>query len=506
MARLPVYTNEANIRVADPVKITGNQAWDGVGKAAKIGTELAVRWQKTQNAAESLDGKNRMIAAANDVLDEAENFTDYKTPADLKRKEDELLGKLDGILPEVTSGFTNDMNASDFSAEYQLTMAQNSEKLKSIFRSKYIDNNAANLTLSKENNMKAYVSTGNEAYKNSYLADLENSFKAGYLSEEEKTKQALSVNDWEQYRVLREAETDPEAVIANLKSGNYNIKPENMNDLLTNLNSIKTNKKLLDQYEETARQDAGESETTAFIYGSSTYDEKLQYINNKEFSGDISGAFAVKARRAIRQFKPDAEKRVSNAQSMADVLQRVYDLNSGAVDSTEYLNGIRSIRESVVDLHSSGEITTKDAMSLNNQISTATRARVAEATFDVSYKFNDARDYFKTTLPPEYQNEAIRDLFYSTQDLNLDGKSEKEIDRIYQKKAVEISNNILKNGRLNAEKAYQNITAASDDQFISSLASQRGVDTETINKDIDETAQKYGISREEVINRLKGNM
>lgn len=81
-----------------------------------------------------------------------------------------------------------------------------------------------------------------------------------------------------------------------------------MNDLLTNLNSIKTNKKLLDQYEETARQDVGESETTAFIYGSSSYDEKLQYINNKEFSGDISGAFAVKARRAIRQFKPDAEK------------------------------------------------------------------------------------------------------------------------------------------------------------------------------------------------------
>lgn len=506
MARLPVYTNEANIRVADPVKIKGDQIWEETGKAAKIGTELAVQWQKTQNAAESLDGKNRMIAAANDILDEAENFTEYKTPADLKRKEDELLGRLDGILPEVTGSFTNDMNAAEFSAEYQLTMSQNSEKLKSIFRNKYIDNNAANLALSQKNNMQAYISTGNVAYKQSYLSDLENSFKAGYISEAEKTKQALSADDWEQYRVLREAETDPEAVIANLKNGNYNIKPENMNDLLTSLNSIKTNKKLLDQYEETARQDTGESETTAYIYGSSTYDEKLQYINNKEFSGDISGAFAVKARRAIRRFKPDAEKRVSNAQSMADVMQRVYDLNSGTADSTEYLNGIRSIRESIVDLHSSGEITTKDAVSLNNQISTATRARIAEATFDVSYKFNDARDYFKTTLPPEYQNEAIRDLFYSTQDLDLEGKSEKEIDRIYQKKAVEVSNKILKNGRLNAEKAYQNITTKSDDQFVASLASQRGVNTDAINKDIDETARKYGISREEVINRLKGSM
>ena len=191
---------------------------------------------------------------------------------------------------------------------------------------------------------------------------------------------------------------------------------------------------------------------------------------------------------------------------MADILQRVYDLNSGAENNTDYLNGIRSIRQSVVDLHSSGDITTKDAISLNNQINNATRSRVAEATFDISYKFSEARDYFKTTLPPEYQSEAIRDLFYAMQDINTDGMKEEDIAKLYQKKAVEVSDAILNNGRLNAEKAYNDIMAENENKFISDLAAQRGVNTEAINKDIEETARKYNISREQVINILKGKM
>ena len=220
MARLPIYTNEANIRVAEPIKIRGDQGWQMAEQVARQGQELAVRWQETQNAAESLDGKNRMIAAANDVLDEAENFTDYKTPADLKRKEDEFLSRLDGILPEVTGGFTNDVNAARFSAEYQLTMAQNSEKLKSIFREKYIDNNAANLTLSHNNNFNSYIQTGNVAYKQSYLSDLDNSFKAGYISETEKVKLSSEVDGWDMEYIKNMGAQDPDAALETLKK-NY---------------------------------------------------------------------------------------------------------------------------------------------------------------------------------------------------------------------------------------------------------------------------------------------
>lgn len=509
MAKLPVYITDANIRINRGVEHDNSgaralmQAGNNLGNAMQ---EVAVQWQETQNAAETLDGKNKMVAEINDIMNEAENYNDYSSPKELQEKEKELTERLNRVVPNIAGGFTNDRNREAFEQNNKINEMTSTEKLKGIFRKKYIDNNNANLALSLERNKKAFVESGNAAFKQSYIADLESSYKAGYISRAQKVAKAKQVDGWDHYMILRQAETDPEAVIANLKEGKYNVKPEDMNDLLKDLNSVKTNKHLMEQYEESVKQDQGESNTTDFIYGDGTYDEKLQYINNMEFSGDISSAFAIKARRAIRQFKPEAEKRISDAQSMADILQRVYDLNEGSSDSTEYLNGIRAIRQSVVDLHSDGDLTTKDAVSLNNQINTATRARIAEATADVGYKFSDAKSYFKTALPPEYQNEAIRDMFYSTQDLNLQGKSEKEIKQIYRQKAIEVSENILKNSRLSAERAYKDIQTQSDDKFIADLAAQRGRDPETISKDIDETAKKYGLSREQVINKLRGSM
>jgi len=509
MAKLPVYTTNANIRVAKRAQVDTSGA-DALMRAGNnLGNtmqEVAVQWQETQNAAETLDGKNKMVAEINDIMDEAENYNDYSSPKDLQAKEKELSERLNRVVPNIAGGFTNDRNKEAFEMNNKINEMQSNEKLKAIFRRKYIDNNNANLAISLERNKKAFVESGNAVFKKSYIADLENSYKAGYISRAQKVSRAQQVEGWDKYMILRQAETDPEAVINNLKEGKYNVKPEDMNDLLKDLNTVKTNKHLMDKYEESVRQDQGESKTTDFIYGQGSYDEKLQYINNMEFSGDISGAFAVKARRAIRQFKPEAEKRISDAQSMADVLQRVYDLNESSTDSTEYLNGIRAIRQSVVDLHSDGSLTTKDAVSLNNQINTATRARIAEATSDVGYKFSEAKSYFKTALPPEYQNEAIRNMFYATQDLNLEGKSEKEIKQIYQKKAIEVSESILQESRMKASKAYTDIQTQSNDKFIKDLAAQRGRDPDTISKDIDETAKKYGLSREQVINKLRGSM
>ena len=223
MARLPIYNNSANISVAERAPAPTNP-WKDTQQIAQAGMDLAVQWQKTQNAAESLDGKNKMIAAANDILTEAEEYRDYKSPKDLQAKEQELQSRMDAILPEVTGGFTNEMNANQFIQEYQLTIAQNSERLKGIFREKYIDNDAANRTISYDNNMKSFVSTGNTAYKKSYLADLENSFKAGYISEKEKAAQALKVKDWDFAFASRQMLNDPEGALSNIKS--FNLTPE----------------------------------------------------------------------------------------------------------------------------------------------------------------------------------------------------------------------------------------------------------------------------------------
>jgi hypothetical protein len=353
-------------------------------------------------------------------------------------------------------------------------------------------------------NKNAFIQSGSQSYKDSFFADLERSFNAGYISESEKAQLMLKTDDWDKYMVLRQAETDPEAVIDNLQKGKYNIKPEDMNDLLKDLNAVKTNKKLLQNYQELVKQDAGETQATEFIYSDVSYDEKLKYINEKEFTGEIGSSFAQKARRTIKKFKPAGEKTISSAQSMADVLQRVYDLNESAVDSTEYLKGMRSIRETIIEMHSLGDITTKDVVSLNNQIATATRARLAEATSDIGYEFGDAKKYFDTTLPPELRNEAIRDMFYATQGMNLEGKSKKELKKIYQELSIQVSENIMKRNRIGVEKAYQDAVLNNNNTLIEGLASKKGITVDELNKQIDLTAKNRGLTREQVINKLRG--
>lgn len=228
MAKIPVYTNSANIQVADRAPTPSNP-WGDVQQNAQAVMQLAAQWQKTQNAAESLDGKNKMVTKANDILTEAEEYNEYESPKDLENKQKELLTRLEGIIPEVTEGFTNGANANLFSQEYQLTMSQNSERLKAIFREKYIDNDAANRTISYDNNRKAFINTGNNAYKQSYLMDLENSFKAGFISEKEKAAQALKVKDWDFSLASRQMLNDPEGTLANIK--NFNLSPEDTQKL-----------------------------------------------------------------------------------------------------------------------------------------------------------------------------------------------------------------------------------------------------------------------------------
>lgn len=241
MARLPIYTNNANISVANRVESGSNPIYGAMSESAKRAQELSVQWQKIQNAAESLDGKNKMIADATDILTEAENFTDYKTPADLKRKEDELIGKMDTVLSSVTEGFTNGLNAQQFSREYQLTMAQNTEKLKAIFRNKYIDNNAANLALSYDNNKKAFISSGNEAFRQSYIADLESSFKAGFIDKEAYTRAKLKTDDWDFDFALNQALLNPEETLNNL--GNFHLNAEKAERVIQQATSVLNKKK-----------------------------------------------------------------------------------------------------------------------------------------------------------------------------------------------------------------------------------------------------------------------
>lgn len=244
MGRLPVYTNNANIRVAEANKISPLYDGRAIDSLAGKIKDLSVQWQETQNAAESLDGKNKMLAQTSDILTEAENFHDYKNPAEIKAKEDELLGKMDSVLKTVSGGFTNERNAANFNQKYFLTMEENKEALKAKFRKKFIDNANANLAISYENNMQNYISSGSEAYKKSYLADVENMYNAGYIDQEEKVSRIAKTKDWNFSRASSNLSADPEGTLANVK--NYGLKPDEETQIIKAATSLIEHKKYYD--------------------------------------------------------------------------------------------------------------------------------------------------------------------------------------------------------------------------------------------------------------------
>jgi len=440
MARLPVYTSQGNITSdvgAVPRRIEeASIAANNIRRGADILGALAEQWQKSKDQVENLDGRNKLVQGMTDVLNEAQNFTDYNNFQDLKDKENELLARMDEITPNIVNGFSNNLNAAEFQERANLATFQNKEKLKEIFRNKYMDNAKSNLIQSQQTNMENFIATGNAEYKQSYINDLETMFRAGFIDESYKTQMGLKTDKWDVYHVLRQAEYDPDTVMANLKAGAYNIKPEYMNDLLDDLTKIKTNVQLMREYELNAKQNAGEDEATKYIYGDASYDEKLKYINEQEFLGNISEKFAQQARRNIKQFKPNNERTMSAAQSIDEIRQRAYDLNESDISENDYLIGIRNLRNDINTMHENGDISTADAVKMNNQLSAATNKKLSAATNTVADGFGAAKDYIDKVLPPEMRAEAVREVFYDTVEKDTDGMDKKQLQQLYYNSAI----------------------------------------------------------------------
>lgn len=448
---LPIYRQQGNITTDTPARVRDLDTFaQGSAKLEQTGNmlmQLAAKWQESKDAIENLNGKNKLNSDIAAILDEAANYNDYTTPDELQKKQDELTQRMNNIVPDVVSGFSNNMNAREFEAQGQFEVQRNTYKLQSIFREKQIDMGRAGLIESQKNNMEDFILTGNEGYKQAYLNDLDSMARSGIVDREYVAKMSADTDKWDVYHVLRQAENDPEEVIKNLKAGAYNIKSEYMNDLLSDLNKIKTNTQLMRNYEQLQNQNKGEDEATNYIYSNASYDEKLKYINEQEFLGNISESFATQARRNIKQFRPESEDYMSSAESISDIMERAYDLNVSDISDSDYLKGIKNLREEINLAQERGDLSTKDAVKLNKQLANATNKRTAEATQKVASGYGAAKDYIDKTLPAELRAEAYRAVFYATENKNTDNMTKAQKNQLYYQAASQAVQDINQRNR-----------------------------------------------------------
>jgi hypothetical protein len=215
------------------------------------------------------------------------------------------------------------------------------------------------------------------------------------------------------------------------------------------------------------------------------YFSKRLEIDTMEMKGQISTTTAEKARRVLT-----SQKNVDNVTStpaMAEIVNQMYDLNAVADTSSEdYLNGVQNIRNRILTDQEKGKLTPQDAQKLNGQLRTLTAQRTAQATQSVAMGFYESNQKFNS-LPPEYRGEATRQLFYKSQGQDLTPEQ-------FDAEANKIVDNINKGIRQETVKRLDKINAP-DEDFLKSIGAS--VD------DVKETAKIYGITEQEVIQRLK---
>lgn len=200
MAQLPVYRQQGNITTDTPGQIrdlnTYAQGSIGLQRGGNALYELAAKWQESKDAVENLNGRNKLSAGLSEIINEARNYNDYSTPEELQQKEQELTDRMNNLVPEIVSGFSNNQRAREFESNGQFVTQQNTFKLQDIFRQKYGDMYNATLQDIADRSLKSYTMTGDEAYKQEYFDALDTGMKAGYISREQAEKLKLGTDDW----------------------------------------------------------------------------------------------------------------------------------------------------------------------------------------------------------------------------------------------------------------------------------------------------------------------
>lgn len=200
MAKLPVYNSQGSITTQTPGNVRElNTYSQGAKLMTSTGSrlqELAIQWQNSKDEVENLDARNKLQAQMTSIIDEANNYNDYSSPAELQAKQDELTQRMNELTPNIIGGFSNNQKAREFESNANLAVQQNNIRLQGIFREKYGDMYNSNLQISADEAIKGFTLTGNEAYKQNYFDAIDTGVKAGYLDHSQATALKLKTDDW----------------------------------------------------------------------------------------------------------------------------------------------------------------------------------------------------------------------------------------------------------------------------------------------------------------------
>lgn len=424
MPQLPIYTRNSHINTSPVVRRTSSGLAESIGNAGGVGADLAVKWQQTQNAAESLDGKNKMTANIQDLLTEASEYNDYNNSKDIEAKQIEILDRLYKLVPDIVSGFSTENNANNFMRDTQIDISKTEATLKGLFRKKYIDNNEANLLISADRNRKNFIRTGDAGFRQSYIADLELSYKNGFMDKEAFTAAQLKTDDWDKSRMLYLADNEPETIIEGIKTGVYGVMTSEAKDAYV---KAATKKLKLMEVENKISQIETELNLSTRLDSLPINEALTELVRNE---GLISEKYFKAKREALLSEKGITAK--TRADIFQDLLLEIETLDTDDVEN--YYSGADSVLTKIENNYANGYLNTKEYQSLVKNVNQkrAKNINVLKEDDDHTFMFwgfsyKDATEFIKDNYVGTDGNKLLLDYFTAVNEQDLSGSKKKKI-------------------------------------------------------------------------------
>lgn len=284
------------------------------------------------------------------------------------------------------------------------------------------------------------------------------------------------------------AENNPQAAAAMLEQPNIaeHFTTQDIDDMASVIKKTTRQQQLI-QTMQTTKNDGGLADI--INDPNTSYFDKRAAIDKLDAAGSVTPKSASAARRVIKSTE-DAESQ-TDTPAMSGIINKAYDLNANASTSADdYLTGVQNLHTQILQAQAEGSLTGRDAMKVTRQVNDLTSKKLADATNTAGMEFYDANQKF-TALPPEYRGQATRALFYAGQGQNWTPAQ-------YANQATQIMQQINTSRRQQAQKTLNNIIPQGDSEFLKSIPN---ASPEAIKA----TADKYGISTQQVILQLRAN-
>lgn len=213
MAKLPVYNQQAQIStqaVGLQDMNAAGQAWRSVAKLGEDISQTALEWREVQDYSEYLNRKNAFEEESKKLLEDAETYGSYETPKDIENKAREFKQRAIELSTNVNAGFTDSIRNQRYKQQFDAQSNTLSAQLDGIMRKKYIDNSNAMLNKSYATNYESFVQTGDNAFKESMISDMNGARERGLMSQDDFVENEAKIKSWDIDRIKGVSATDPE--------------------------------------------------------------------------------------------------------------------------------------------------------------------------------------------------------------------------------------------------------------------------------------------------------